>query len=599
MPPGSNNPFGIKALRDEPFVLAMTREFEGGAWRRREARFRKFASFDEAFAHHARLLATAPVYRPAMRNKDDPVAFARALTGVYATDPDYGTKLVQLIEQLDLRLYDVAGAALAPDSAPGVIFPPPISMPLGRLALQLGARGENVTALQLALKQAGYGVGAVDGLFGTLTRAALLAFQADNGLPATGAADGATMARLNDAPQRPLDRDRLMATEEELRLKGSETMIEARRTRMLGLVTTILGALGIGNSVVVNTVGAAPVPATAQPVEDFLARVTTTLAGQPEPDQLQALARSAGDILAGLRAGASPELSRLATQVLDALPADAAARFPEVETLLRAAATTPAAQSVPRTVFDLLPGMVAPGHNLEAIVGGVASLASSLVPGLGGSIGALAIGLLARHFANRVHRLPAPGPPRRHQRQPVTPNATPRGAAPRGGSVWWSPRRSGGRASGCPSPSSHCEAKRVAVATPRAAPAARATPAARRSGRRSPRARAPTTAPPSGPKPTSTQGTPAARAASRSVMVSPTSTARLGVPPTRAMVSSRWRGSGFFTGRLSAPSSAAKRAAEPEFRRSAAAPAVPACWCRSPSVQPSAASRSSAASAPS
>ena len=48
-------------------------------------------------------------------------------------------------------------------------------------------------------------------------------------------------------------------------------------------------------------------------------------------------------------------------------------------------------------------------------------------------------------------------------------------------------------------------------------------------------------------------------------MVSPTSTERSGRPPTRAMVSSRWRGSGFFTGSVSAPSKAAKWRVESEL----------------------------------
>ena len=315
MPAGSNNPFGIKARADEPFVLARTREVQNGREIVISAKFRKFASLDDAFSHHGRLLATSPYYRTAMSHKDDPVAFANALTGVYATDPGYGGKLVKLIDQLDLRLYDAPALVTVP--------PVPIAQGLAGIGLQIGDRGENVTALQQALKRAGYSVGAIDDSFGTLTRTALLGFQADNGLPTTGIADAATVARLNSSPPRPLTRERLTATEEDLRQKGSKTIIEARRTRMLGWVTGALGALGIGNSMVVNSVGqptATTPTAGVQGLEGFLGQITTVLANPQAapPAELQGLLRTAGDLLGGLRAGLTPEV--VAGQVHAAVP---------------------------------------------------------------------------------------------------------------------------------------------------------------------------------------------------------------------------------------------------------------------------------------
>ncbi len=106
MPPGSNNPFGIKATGDDPAVEADTREVMAGQSIMISAKFRKFMSLTEAFDLHGKLLATAPVYAPAMQKKDDPEAFADALTGVYATDPLYGSTLKYVIKTYNFTMHD-------------------------------------------------------------------------------------------------------------------------------------------------------------------------------------------------------------------------------------------------------------------------------------------------------------------------------------------------------------------------------------------------------------------------------------------------------------------------------------------------------------
>ena len=63
-------------------------------------------------------------------------------------------------------------------------------------ALAFGSRGDRVTQLQNALKQRGYAVGDVDGIYGTLTRDAVTSFQRDANLPATGIADDKTTTAL-------------------------------------------------------------------------------------------------------------------------------------------------------------------------------------------------------------------------------------------------------------------------------------------------------------------------------------------------------------------------------------------------------------------
>lgn len=108
MPAGSNNPFGIKAVAGQPSVVARTREVVRGQSIFINAPFRKFADFNEAFEAHAHLLATAPVYAPAMTawkagHYEDGI---RLMAAKYATAPDYATLLLSVIHSQNLQQYD-------------------------------------------------------------------------------------------------------------------------------------------------------------------------------------------------------------------------------------------------------------------------------------------------------------------------------------------------------------------------------------------------------------------------------------------------------------------------------------------------------------
>lgn len=106
MPLGSNNPFGIKAVPGQAMVLVSTREFEKEKWVTISAPFRKFSSLTQAFYAHAELLATRPQYEPARAALPSIEGFCNALTGVYATDPNYGHLLMQIINGSNLTQYD-------------------------------------------------------------------------------------------------------------------------------------------------------------------------------------------------------------------------------------------------------------------------------------------------------------------------------------------------------------------------------------------------------------------------------------------------------------------------------------------------------------
>lgn len=84
--------------------------------------------------------------------------------------------------------------------------------------LQVGSRGARVRLLQELLAERGYAPGRIDGTFGPLTRAAVLAWKADNGRPLTVEVTEADMAALEESAKRPLpDRSDVPAKEIEER----------------------------------------------------------------------------------------------------------------------------------------------------------------------------------------------------------------------------------------------------------------------------------------------------------------------------------------------------------------------------------------------
>ena len=105
-PPGSNNPFGEKSLPGAPGVTAPTTEVEGGRTIDTDATFRAFPSLAAAFDFHAAHLAESRFFTRARACLPDVPGFCRGLSGVYATDPAYGEKLIDIINGSDLEAYD-------------------------------------------------------------------------------------------------------------------------------------------------------------------------------------------------------------------------------------------------------------------------------------------------------------------------------------------------------------------------------------------------------------------------------------------------------------------------------------------------------------
>lgn len=109
-PPGSNNPFGIKAVRGQADVVSMTHETLHGVYVPLPQHFAKYVSLTDAFDAHAKLLATAPCYHAAQAAQT-PDAYAMALQGVYATGipgHPYGGALIAVMRSANLYQYDRA-----------------------------------------------------------------------------------------------------------------------------------------------------------------------------------------------------------------------------------------------------------------------------------------------------------------------------------------------------------------------------------------------------------------------------------------------------------------------------------------------------------
>jgi flagellum-specific peptidoglycan hydrolase FlgJ len=112
------NLFGIKGSGPAGSVTLPTQEFENGQWITIYAQFRVYHNVSESIADHAELLATSGYYTRAMADRTVPDAFANDLTGVYATDPEYGANLIGLMRLYNLYRFDSPAASQPQAAAP-------------------------------------------------------------------------------------------------------------------------------------------------------------------------------------------------------------------------------------------------------------------------------------------------------------------------------------------------------------------------------------------------------------------------------------------------------------------------------------------------
>lgn len=114
------NLFGIKGSYNGQSVAMKTTEYLNGKWVSVVANFRKYPSYAESFADNARVLRNTSFtsgtyyYSGAWKSNTSTYRDATAwLTGRYATDPSYASKLNNLIATYNLTAYDTPGSGNA------------------------------------------------------------------------------------------------------------------------------------------------------------------------------------------------------------------------------------------------------------------------------------------------------------------------------------------------------------------------------------------------------------------------------------------------------------------------------------------------------
>jgi flagellar protein FlgJ len=98
----SYNLFGIKADRSwkGSVVETTTTEYVNGAAQKTRATFRAYGSYEESFSDYAKFLVSNPRYNN-VRATQDPAEAAHGLQRAgYATDPQYGGKLIRIMKQM-------------------------------------------------------------------------------------------------------------------------------------------------------------------------------------------------------------------------------------------------------------------------------------------------------------------------------------------------------------------------------------------------------------------------------------------------------------------------------------------------------------------
>ncbi|MGV7217215.1 glycoside hydrolase domain-containing protein [Bradyrhizobium sp. UFLA05-112] len=268
----------------------------------------------------------------------------------------------------------------------------------------------SATFVQQQLQRLNYPPGAIDGDYGPLTRAALLAFQADNDLPLTGVADAATAAAFETARPRALDPNRVRATADDLRKMGSVTIKQADHTKTAGWIASILGVLGIGNSGIVEMANSAGAPVVSAPTGQlpqglfkFLGDLQVFLSSQQQTDKLDQIKEGLRQLQAvDLKNLITPENANVLQQLKALIPPDVLTKNPDLSKVLQLADIAHQARPQLQTVFDMLPSFFTDGTALQVLAKGAAVAASSMIPGFGGSLAALGIGLAANYFGNKI-----------------------------------------------------------------------------------------------------------------------------------------------------------------------------------------------------
>lgn len=102
----SNNLFGVKGTGNNGFVVSSTWEVVNGKKITIDAKFRAYNSYYDSLVDHSQVLMLSR-YAPVRNAKDGASAAMQLHPCGYATDPEYGTKLVSIMKKYNLAQYDV------------------------------------------------------------------------------------------------------------------------------------------------------------------------------------------------------------------------------------------------------------------------------------------------------------------------------------------------------------------------------------------------------------------------------------------------------------------------------------------------------------
>lgn len=103
-----NNLFGIKWTKGCGYEVQElnTHEWMNGVKKPFVCRFRKYKSYKDSFIDHGELLAYASRYKPVLLSENYRDACYNLYSCGYCTDPEYPKKLINIIEQNELYMYD-------------------------------------------------------------------------------------------------------------------------------------------------------------------------------------------------------------------------------------------------------------------------------------------------------------------------------------------------------------------------------------------------------------------------------------------------------------------------------------------------------------
>ena len=106
-----NNLFGVKGSNPNTSAILKTKEYQKGKWIVVKARFQIYDSYEASIRAHARLFQKGTTwnsqqYKHVLAAKNYQKQAHALVQDGYATDPDYATKLIKLIEEYNLDRFD-------------------------------------------------------------------------------------------------------------------------------------------------------------------------------------------------------------------------------------------------------------------------------------------------------------------------------------------------------------------------------------------------------------------------------------------------------------------------------------------------------------